>query len=84
MKPRDALELCEEFFHSQSSMPNEGAQSANRELFVLRNREINSKTRFCHHYVTANLPGHVLSGLLKGSYRFLPGNVCQSRHRITR
>lgn len=32
------------------------AQSANRQLLVLGNRQIDAKTRFCHYYVAADFP----------------------------
>src|SRR5713226_9013164 len=73
-------EKSQKFLDGHSSVADEGAKGACRQLFVLGNGKIDAQSGFRHHEMASDLTDCLPSRLLEGFRRFLAGNVGEPRH----
>jgi hypothetical protein len=64
-----------EFIYGEICSSDQGAQSSDGKLLVLRNGEIGSLPSLRHHYVAANLTDNFPTGTFECFNRFIPGNI---------
>src|SRR5260370_12861124 len=53
-------------------------------MFLVWDREIGSHSRFCHHYVTSDLPHPLPARFAEGTRGFLAGNIAEPPHPLSR